>query len=788
MNNAPSSVSNLPALPAYQLEKITMLANNYAKKFSIPLAIRFVEVNNGKIAWVKDDSLQNASHWLKQKEVFINTPTFQQRIYATTGEMLDADSLLQVVLHEVGHLYENAELKHWGEKLTSSSDFSSSFQHSLTPFVAKHFDALEGATLAQKREKLFYQQEWPNYHSFENVVRDIYVNHKSVGLQEGIFALRGTLENAYLKRAFPWEDWTKANEQGQVKPRFAQFSHGMLRNAMIPHNPVKLIPEVERKLKRWNDPDFAQRKGQSKSIIQMASDENIPFPVRLPYLFFLYEEMKKFRDNDLQNPPPFPSLFPSSQPQNGNSDQEKQSGKSDQEKQSGKSDQQEQNGKSDQEKQEGKSDQEKQSHSKWSENSDQENQEGDSDQQEQGHSEQSEESNQEKQSHSEWNEESDQEKQNHSEWNEKSDQENQEGKSDQQNQSHSEWSEESDQEKQGHSKWSEESNQQNQNENSQGTSAITPQKPLTPEQLKEREKAAKTMPHALEDALNADTLQQLEKALADAIAHQETEAKKSPEQKQREQRLRNTSYADLEHTDSQEREKKLKLLERTDALLQEINAKYADVIQDLQENVFDKIISKRERKTQENHGPVNMEQGNHTLHPRGAMRLHNDQVMGKDLTKTLARGKNVARKDIEKLAKGFRLTIVCDGSWSMEWTKNQLQKLNTLLMLQTLKNLQDELDIAPDLDPDKQTDIYSQAMIFHDEHLQEFKAPSNNLTDEELMRAMEVLDTVDGGTPLHLALQKIKSDFDALDPDLQQKIKDREEIAVALILSDGESD
>ncbi len=73
--------------------------------------------------------------------------------------MLDADSLLQVVLHEVGHLYENAELKHWGEKLTSSLDFSSSFQHSLTPFVAKHFDALEGATLAQKRKKLVYQQE-----------------------------------------------------------------------------------------------------------------------------------------------------------------------------------------------------------------------------------------------------------------------------------------------------------------------------------------------------------------------------------------------------------------------------------------------------------------------------------------------------------------------------------------------------------------------------------------------------------------------------------------------------
>lgn len=87
-------------------------------------------------------------------------------------------------------------------------------------------------------------------------------------------------------------------------PRFAQFSNGMLRNAMTPNHPVKLIPEVEKKLKRRNDPDFAERKGQPKSIIQMASDDEIPFPVRLPYLFFLYEEMKKLWDEDLQTPPP----------------------------------------------------------------------------------------------------------------------------------------------------------------------------------------------------------------------------------------------------------------------------------------------------------------------------------------------------------------------------------------------------------------------------------------------------------------------------------------------------
>lgn len=109
-------------------------------------------------------------------------------------------------------------------------------------------------------------------------------------------------------------------------------------------------------------------------------------------------------------------------------------------------------------------------------------------------------------------------------------------------------------------------------------------------------------------------------------------------------------------------------------------------------------------------------------------------------------------------------------------------------MLQTLKNLQDELDMAPDLDPDKKTEIFSQAMIFYDHQLEEFKASSNNLTDEDLMQAMEALDIVSGYTPLHLALQKLKSDFEALELELQRKIQQHEEIAVALILSDGESD
>lgn len=62
MKNTPSSISNLPPLPAHQLDRITTLASNYARKFGIPLTVRFVDEKNGGIAWVKDDSLQNAAH------------------------------------------------------------------------------------------------------------------------------------------------------------------------------------------------------------------------------------------------------------------------------------------------------------------------------------------------------------------------------------------------------------------------------------------------------------------------------------------------------------------------------------------------------------------------------------------------------------------------------------------------------------------------------------------------------------------------------------------------------
>lgn len=298
--NVQETSSLLPEFSAYELKKITDLAENYARKFSLPLNIQFVDEKNGAIAWVVDDTLQGQGNANEGKTIYINTPEFQKLVFERTGEKLKADELLQVALHEIGHLKENAELKYWGEKLQNSGDFAKNFQHELTPFVAKNFEAIKGASLQQKREKLVFNSSGPRFHNFENTVRDIFVNHKSVGLESGIFALKSTVEGNYLRWAFPGEDWTQANEAGGMMPDFAQFSKGMLRNAMTPHHPVKLAPEVEKKLKRRNETGYAEWKGKERSIIEMASDEDIPFPVRLPYIFFLYEEMKKFWDGDLQ--------------------------------------------------------------------------------------------------------------------------------------------------------------------------------------------------------------------------------------------------------------------------------------------------------------------------------------------------------------------------------------------------------------------------------------------------------------------------------------------------------
>lgn len=123
--------------------------------------------------------------------------------------------------------------------------------------------------------------------------------------------------------------------------------------------------------------------------------------------------------------------------------------------------------------------------------------------------------------------------------------------------------------------------------------------PLNEEDLKKRDQE-QGMPHCLEDALTPQNLEALEKALEEQITRDVKEEQKTPEQREREQRLRNTSYADLEHSNPEEREQKLKLLEKTDKMMQAVHQEYGEVMQELEERVFSKIISKRQLRTREN--------------------------------------------------------------------------------------------------------------------------------------------------------------------------------------------
>lgn len=275
--------------------RVNMMAREYAKGLNFPIAIDFVEKGQW-VAWVVDDVWS----WYKQsvKHIYINLPKLQEIVFTQTQKLWNpklptGDQIVQIALHEVGHLYENAQLMYRWDKISQSSEIESDFWHTVPVFVQRKFDSYKWNTLIEKRKNLVEWEQKPNYHRFENMIRDIWVNNRSSDLQVWVWALREAMSSNYTDRAFPWDDWTVPDGQWAVMPLFLQFAQWILRNAMTPDNPVKLDLRVERLIARWSDSSYITRQWKPMSIITMASDVSLPFPVRLPYLFFLFEEYKK---------------------------------------------------------------------------------------------------------------------------------------------------------------------------------------------------------------------------------------------------------------------------------------------------------------------------------------------------------------------------------------------------------------------------------------------------------------------------------------------------------------
>lgn len=268
---------------------INSRTQGYAHGLGKSIQIQFLnEVQNNAVARVKDDvGISKGS----QKSIFINLPSLAKIIHSQTQKYPTLNQLIQISLHELWHLYENAELEYRWTKIFNSSDFQQHFKHTLPSFVAKGFNNLKGFTLLDKRKILVNEEKM--YHIFENRMRDVYVNQRSVDYQQWIFALSQTLEDNYRDWCFPGDDWTNEQELGEVMPLHLQFGQGILRQKMTPWYPVILDPKVQSLIDLYN---------RSRSdIIGCATDISISLPLRLPYIIFLFHKFKELYKEDIQN-------------------------------------------------------------------------------------------------------------------------------------------------------------------------------------------------------------------------------------------------------------------------------------------------------------------------------------------------------------------------------------------------------------------------------------------------------------------------------------------------------
>ena len=653
---------------------INSRTQGYAHGLGKAIQIQFLnDSQNDAIARVKDDV---GAHKESQKSIFINLPSLAKIIHSQTQKYPTLNQLIQISLHELWHLYENAELEYRWNKISNSLDYSQHFKHTLPSFVARWFNALPGNTLLDKRKNLIAEEKL--YHTFENRMRDVYVNKRSVDYQQWIFALSQTLEDNYRDWCFPGDDWTNQEELGGLMPLHLQFGQGILRQKMTPWSPVILDPKVQSLIDLYN---------RSRSdIIGHATDTSISLPVRLPYILFLYHKFKELYEEDIQN--------------NTTNKDSKDS-----------------------------TQQDKLPWEQWQ---------------------------------WQWGEEWEQwEQEGENQWKpgEGKPQGTQEG-----DPSQSAWNDQNDSELEDDpfAKWYEKIND---------------------------------MPHVLEEeGLKSDDIQKLQEEINELIEKKYEEEAKSNSTKKAESQLRKTKYADLENSDPRERDKLVKLLEEyNEDILPKIESDYSGVIDVILTDIFENIKSKRTNQRIRNKWPVDSDRGNGELHDGGTVEIYIDNLLGKDITETLARQKDYRKILEQQLVTGFHFVLVCDGSGSMQGIKNHDQKINSLLIMHALKLLSDKLLDATgwrdnQIDKNKLPDIWSQGLIFDgSSEIQEWKSASNDWTSEDVIHSLEGLSIDDGGTNIGGALQKVYEDFELLTEDYKKKVAQWKEKYIILVMSDGQT-
>lgn len=298
-------------------------------------------------------------------------------------------------------------------------------------------------------------------------------------------------------------------------------------------------------------------------------------------------------------------------------------------------------------------------------------------------------------------------------------------------------------------------------------------------------KQAPQSPHLLEDALSDEDYKKLQEAVQKHIAKTNAPSK-SKEQLEREQRALKIREQDK----SKSVEELLAELEEYDKFYRQLQQvrnsdTWNTVMEDIEE-LFKYIRSQRLKPQLKPRWPVDIDHSIWKLHtPSVASGIAEllwgnvDAELWEEHTKK-EKTKNYVGK--------FEVSIVADGTGSMDWEKNRQQKINVLLIFEALKHLRDMLE-------DSQRDM-TEWMEFETEwyifgkNSRKIKQLWPDFSDTERLKVYKALDEDDWPDNNEgLLLERMYNDFSQNSSDIEkQEIKQSKKKKIIFILTDWEQD
>jgi len=294
------------------------------------------------------------------------------------------------------------------------------------------------------------------------------------------------------------------------------------------------------------------------------------------------------------------------------------------------------------------------------------------------------------------------------------------------------------------------------------------------------------VPHLLEQELSDEDKQKLRQVLQDI--YDEKNREKTREELELERRAKNMWINPSDKDTFQETIRSLKDYDKFLAQLEQLIDKHTGntVMQEI-ENIFKYIRSHRSKPRYKSKGPVDIDHG-YRLHP-WAIAWGIAEVKWGNFNPEMFE-MDIKHEKPEQLTGRFELTLIADGSWSMdENDKSRQQKIAVLLILESLKRLHDKLSEEKH-NLTEGVEFTTQAIMFSEKikWVLDCKNLWSDFSDQERLYTYSSLDHANWWTNDYDGLQKVIDHMKWYSHEHLQEIQSWKIKKIIIVMSDGWSD